>query len=423
MIEFCVLATILGMDAVESELSRPNATVTTTVDASAQMGIGRLGEDVVGLVRPRLSWSGVENRLVVGMPLWFQLYDVRPTYRLERGPGWLTNWQRAETYAGLLERLVLTTADSVYRMEAGSLENLTFGNAVLIDAYNNRMDPVQRNTGFVGLIEGEPFELLSFVDSVTRPHLVGGRVAVRPWVLAGWPNAKSTEIYMESAVDVALPKQQAVASLDVGAQHLLWGDELAQLKTFAAWSTLGSTDWGLHGGLVFDLINSSVQKEGVRAVLEVVRSQNDYVAGYFGTLYDFERIAWSEANGRPKHMADFSSAWGGRVRLAGQLGRFDFSLSLGQRGVSESTQIAVQTRWHDDKLNVSLRWQNNGLQKFVESTHRFSNFALADLAYTFYDGWFTFSQARIGPRYDTHDTLRYSTSWLVGVGYAAATSG
>ncbi len=397
-------------------ISPAHAEESWTVLLSMQTGAGVVSHDIASLIRPRFVAAHDRMQLMLSAPLWLTLDD-----RTAPNSRWQNNWQSADTYAAMIERIHYSSAEGDFSLSVGALTQESFGNAILLDQYTNRIDPIRPRSGLRLDVAGESLRAALLLDSVVDPHIFAADLIAQPFRMLSYDPEGRIELTFEAVADRDAPVRsgrQALAGLSGTLSANVWRTQELAWALYAAGAGLTGMGAGFHTGVRVEM--HQPKETTLSARLEYVLAGSRYRPGYFDLVYDIERVGVSAQNDTPKR--DIVTPSGGHVRWA--LDARVRNMRFGLRGdaqINDATYASIYGQYvYADGQVTGMLGQRSILHG--RDLFRFdgSTYAMLEASQLIYDGWFVFSALYHLRRANVGVGPSTSTDWVLGAGYGFA---
>ncbi len=396
----------------------------TVLESTVQMGAGRLDEDPVALLRPRLHYARGDADVALAVPLWVRLRDLPPrratSQRLAFGSAWLANWRDPATYLGMLERVQIGSSSGSWRLAAGGQSDLRLGDGALVDGYTNTLDASLPVAGARLDLRLPATEVRLVAGSLWRSHLFAASVRSAPLVVAGLTEDARLTALAELAVDPAAPSfggGHMAGGADLGLRYQLLRGETLGLAVFIDGVALLRTAFGAHAGVRLEMAPGKGEDDvGLAFEVQGVQAGSDYQPQYFGIAYEAERYGIRRR--LPKREVLLAAGQWACARLDLHLGRghggFAVRSKLGEGGDARLYLGGESAYW---RVEASLA------QLHVERAQdvwrlRANTYFVLDGSVDLHAGWFAFARASQSWRI-LENAARPAKLWLLGFGWGA----
>ncbi len=429
----CVALLIQGSSLdLKRRLAEPPPEINSAaVNIAFTTGVGRVEENMVLTLNPRIEVRGKLGTLKVGMPLYQRIGDNPPVQKrfghdFKRHP--------ASAIAALLSKLSISSEQ--FQLNAGHETTLSLGHGVLVDQHRASLDPTLPLSGArLTFSNGAQTAALSLgVDNLASPTLTALTLGFSP--KAGF--FEDFALSFELAGDLNAP----LGVLSSAPQGIVWGsvvdvsyDVLRKptwgVQLFMAAASLGlqgdafqSLAPGFGGHLGFRLeMQSSKLRTSLQA--QVIRSSGAYTPRYFDAAYSVERLIYqgdtkaARLSSMPSQnttsaLVDVHLEWGAlRLRANMGLAPQANSTTLRELGLNigvEKERLAV---------HVNTLWRNtrSAPQSFEDSLVH----TAIDASFRIYGPLFAYSSFFSGFRQGKANKRRRVDGWIVGFGLSAST--
>jgi hypothetical protein len=436
------LPLIAALVAIPNGISTPPS-VTQTIEAPSapegsgpewtatmQAGGGRLSEDPVMMMRPRLTLTGQQARLAVSAPLFLRIADEGPvTPNNGAGPvSWTNNWRDGETYAAWLEEFQYTSKHGTVDLRLGSLRRQTLGHGTLVDNYTASYDPSQPRSGGRFVVSTDTVEAKLIADGLIRPRLLAASFTLAPFQIDNREAEDAFTVAVELAADMRAPIMDGttqVGGADVvltGAPYI--GDELMWSLYFAMGSFYTPQVSGGMGSHLGTELHWMRGHDALLIRLEGTVSGRGYDPAYFDDQYSAERASLNP--NAPTSKADIvaPAGYGTRGRIEFTNGPFTVGSSMEHSfaaSAGKPTRASLYTEWTADMWHIaariSQRTMRNGGDWFSLGDR---SMALVDASVRITGEWFAYTLLHHGIRQGDNGITTPVSDWILGVGYGVA---
>lgn len=399
--------------------------------ASLQGGAGRLSEDAVGAVRPRVTLEGSRWRLAVSAPLYLKMDDRAPTRAERQGPvTWGNDWGDPETFAGWLEDLTWQSKGKAVLLHAGTLRRETLGHGTLVDDYTATYDPSAPRSGAHFSVATDTFEVKLLADGILRPRLVAGSVSIAPFQIENNGARDAFTLAFEVASDLRAPTDELAQTTGVGGADIVAtgapfvGDEWMWSIYGALGTNFTNAVTGAMGGHVGTELSWQHDRNGVFLRLEGTASGSGYDPAFFDDAYAAERFATPGVTA--KALVRAPSGYGTRARAEFTHEILTLGTSLEHSFASAATlptRVALYGEVTTDFWHLGARVS----QRVAREGGDWLNFggravALVDASVRIHNEWFAYTLMHHGVRAGDNGIMTPVSDWVIGVGYGAAGS-
>ena len=294
-----------------------------TFTLAAEAGVGRIGEDlflqtnillatraaVPGLLCVEARPCKSRFRAVLQAPLRLRVQDNAP---LEDDFLRIEDWDEYADLLRIVRAVEYGQPGDPMRLRLGSIGGYTLGQGSVLDGYFNFINPDHYKLGASMAIDTQGVSAQALVDSVVRPTLVGGHVAIRPFRWFDFePLSFPTRLELSGqiVVDPSAPLELAAEQDEVLVDETL-RPEVARASSTeifgfgvgfwllyfpALTARLGAesnfhpdvSGFGQH--FTLDVVSRFGEHFTLGASYDGVLARGGYTPRYFGPLYDVER--------------------------------------------------------------------------------------------------------------------------------------
>ena len=399
--------------------------------ASLQAGGGRLSEDAVGMVRPRITLEGQRWRFAASAPLFLKMDDRAPTRDDRQGPvTWQNDWHDPETFAGWLEDFTYQSKGGAVTLHAGTLRRETLGHGTLVDDYTGSYDPSAPRSGAHFTVNTDTVEVKLLADGLIRPRMVAGSVAFAPFQIENHGARDAFTLAVEIASDLRAPTDNDLQTSGAGGADIVAtgapyvGDELMWSLYGAVGTNFTNASSGAMGGSLGTELSWQRDRDAVFFRLEGTASGLGYDPAYFDDAYTSER--WATTNVTAKSAMLAPSGYGTRARLEFTSNAITIGSALEHSFASAATlptRVSLYGEFTTDMWHLGARVS----QRVERDGGNWLDFggraiALVDASVRIHEEWFAYSLLHHGVRAGDNGMYTSVSDWVIGLGYGAAGS-
>ena len=397
--------------------------------ASVQAGGGRLSEDAVGMMRPRVTLEATRWRLAVSAPLFLKMDDRSPQRDEREGPvTWQNTWDDPETFAGWLEEFSYQSKGGAVGLKVGTLRRATLGHGTLVDDFTGTYDPSAPRSGAHFVVNTDTVEVKLLADGVLRPRMVAGSVAFAPFQIENRAARDAFTLALEVASDVRAPTDTNTQTTGAGGADVVAtgapyvGDEVMWSLYGALGTQFTEQTSGAMGGAFGTELSWQRDRDGVFLRLEGTASGTNYDPAYFDDAYASERFALTGQTAKANMTAP--SGYGTRGRIELMHDALTIGSAVEHSFASDAvlpTRISLYGEMTTDLWHVGARVS----QRAARDGGNWLDFggravALVDASVRIHDAWFAYSLLHHGVRAGDNGLMTPVSDWVIGVGYGAA---
>lgn len=399
--------------------------------ASLQAGAGRLSEDAVGTVRPRVTLEGARWRLAVAAPLYLKMDDRSPTREERQGPvSWQNDWHDPETFAGWLEEFTWESKAGAVVLHAATLRRETLGHGTLVDDYFGTYDPSAPRSGLHFTVDTDTVQVKLLADGLIRPRMVAGSIAIAPFQIEDHSARDAFTVAVEVASDLRAPtddlgQTSGAGGADVVATGAPFVGEEVMWSIYGALGTnFTQAQNGAMGGHLGTELSWQRDRDGVFLRLEGTAAGSGYDPAYFDDAYAAER--WATPGVTAKTLQGAPAGYGMRARAEFTTNRLTLGTSLERSFAAAAplpTRVALYGEFTTDLWHLGARVS----QRPARDGGNWLDFggravALVDASVRIHEEWFAYTLLHHGVRAGDNNIMTPVSDWVVGVGYGAAGS-
>lgn len=270
-------------------------------------------------------------RLQFETPLHLRVRDNAPRATTPRFRG--AQWDTPSEYLRVLRWAEYAAPyDGVY-FRGGELSNVRVGHRTIVDAYANALDSDRFQWGLHHNLNTVYGGYEAFIDDVTNPDVMGGRLWARPWAFVDPGHAmRRLAVGVTVAADQAAPTMLAerpvggglesnehgdvvvtgaapTAVLGWDVEYLVVASDRVSLTPYLDVNTHLGRGTGMHAGSFFGFKLSRSVVLDLRA--EYRRLGRRYLPAYIGRIYEVERLAYRTLPGDDIPLTKLT--WSGRT--------------------------------------------------------------------------------------------------------------
>lgn len=391
-------------------------------DASVVLQAGTTGRSALPTLAlvPSLSHRREQLRLTLQVPLWLRW----PKGAEASTPQWLNEWSYPGTYSGFIRELDWRSANSRWRLRAGTLVQETLGVGAVLRGYSNALDPMRPRGGSVLRYRNDHMRLAALVNELAAPHLLAATARVAPLSWSGLDPQGRWVVGGTVALDWTAPASAQRRSIS-GAAALwsgitIWSSSRfgARLQTAAGALARGAQmGGGLLGGL--QLEGRLSRRFGGVFSVEGVWAGRNYVPGYFDGAYQSERFGIAREAGVSKSALPMPSTAGVRSRFRVVSGPASWGWMV-QWLQARNRHLMLFFNWENEHVQVRTQLQQRHLQDAADLWQLDAGAQLVvDAAVRLYEGLFVSSLVRHGWRLASDRGVEpVPFEWMVGLGYS-----
>ena len=256
--------------------------------------------------------------LGVQAPLRWRVYnldDKKPVFQLRK-----QDWDEVSDYFRILRFIEYGAPKDTFYGRLGTLDGTTIGHGTIMNWYYNTIDVNHWETGVRLNLNLNPGGIETVLNNVASPHLMGGRIYVRPWYFIN----RCSLLYRLAVGFTALVDRDApytfspTANSDVekgtinapGRPLGIYGADIEypiiaskyfDITPYVDNNFMGgfsaSDGYGFHGGVLMGMHPPVVD---IQARIEYRYVGPHYLPGYFDTLYEINRYYYAtDKHGSP----------------------------------------------------------------------------------------------------------------------------
>jgi len=304
------------------------------------ISMAKIDRDIYAIATLSTTLSFGKLKLGVQAPLRFPVYnlDTKESSLKLREDDWdeISDWLR------ILRFVEYGHPKDTFYGRFGELTATTLGHGTLVNGYFNSIDIDHYQAGLRLNVNTNPGGVETMLNSITSPHLVGGRAYLRPWYFVNRCSALcrfaiGASVFAATSAPTSLDgagvnhdthtrtdvPSRSLVLYGVDVEYTLLSNPVVDVTPYADLNFISGLDSGMHAGVLFGV---HLLAADLQARLEYRRLGAKYLPGYFDSMYEAQRfvyvpertkLQWLEQGGNGKAINGYYGEM--EVNVLGQL--------------------------------------------------------------------------------------------------------